>query len=100
MEWTKPMEQLLLTPEETGHVLRLNRARTYTMLASGALPSIRIGRSVRVPVEALRAWIAQQTVTPSPTTPTESPAVEALLTARLEAAQSESAATVARRRAG
>ena len=30
------------------------------MLASGELPSIRIGNSIRVPLEALRHWVETQ----------------------------------------
>ncbi len=54
------MEKLLLRPAEAAEVLGLGRSKTYELLASGALPSVRIGRSLRVPVEALRAWIKEQ----------------------------------------
>jgi excisionase family DNA binding protein len=38
----------------------VSRSKIYELLASGDLPSVRIGASVRVPVDALRAWIAEQ----------------------------------------
>ena len=32
----------------------------YELIAAGDIPSLRIGSSVRVPLDALRAWIATQ----------------------------------------
>ncbi len=52
--------RLLLRPEKTADILDLSRAKIFLMLASGELPSIKIGRSRRVPVDALKAWIADQ----------------------------------------
>ena len=54
------MEKMLLKPSELQEVCGLGRLRDYEMLATGELPSIRIGRSIRIPVEVLREWIAQQ----------------------------------------
>lgn len=51
---------LLLTPDETAKALRLSVARVYELLAAGVLPSIKIGKSRRVPVKALQEWIAAQ----------------------------------------
>jgi excisionase family DNA binding protein len=54
------MERLLLRPVEAAEVIGVSRSKLYELLASGDLPSVRIGASVRVPVDALRAWIAEQ----------------------------------------
>jgi excisionase family DNA binding protein len=54
------MERLLLRPVEAAEAIGISRSKIYELLASGELPSVRIGASVRVPVEALRAWIAEQ----------------------------------------
>ena len=54
------MDRLLLRPIEAAEAIGIGRSKVYELLASGELPSIRIGGSVRVPVDALRAWIAQQ----------------------------------------
>jgi excisionase family DNA binding protein len=54
------MDRLLLRPVEAAEAIGIGRSKVYELLASGELPSIRIGGSVRVPVDALRAWIAQQ----------------------------------------
>lgn len=55
------MEPVLLTVEEAARALSLGRSKTYALLASGALPVVRIGRSVRVPAAALREWAEQLT---------------------------------------
>ena len=58
-------EDRLLTINETADYLRLSRAKTYTMAATGELPAVRFGRSVRVPVAALDEWIKEQTQNPA-----------------------------------
>jgi excisionase family DNA binding protein len=52
---------VLLKPEEVGRILDLSRSKTYQLLASGELPSIRAGRSIRVPRAALERWIEANT---------------------------------------
>ncbi|MCP4612684.1 MAG: helix-turn-helix domain-containing protein [Planctomycetes bacterium] len=54
------MEQLLIRPRDLTKILSLSRSRIYELLATGELPSVRIGRSIRVPVGALNEWIEQQ----------------------------------------
>ena len=54
------MDKLLLRPTEAAEAIGIGRSKVYELLASGELPSIRIGCSVRVPVDALRAWIDRQ----------------------------------------
>lgn len=54
-------EPLLLRVEEAARMLRLGRATVYMLVSRGELPSVRIGRAVRVPAEALRRWIETRT---------------------------------------
>ncbi len=54
------MEKLLLRPMEAAEMLAIGRSRMYELLTTGALPSIRIGRSVRIPIAALNRWIEEQ----------------------------------------
>ena len=54
-------ERLLLRPSEVAETLGIGRSKAYELIAAGTIPSIRIGASVRVPAEHLRAWIAAQT---------------------------------------
>jgi excisionase family DNA binding protein len=53
-------ERLLLKPAEVGESIGVSRARAYELIAAGVIPSIKIGSSIRVPVDALRKWIEQR----------------------------------------
>jgi excisionase family DNA binding protein len=50
------MERLMLRVAEAGDAIGIGRSKAYELVASGELPSVRIGASIRVPVDALRAW--------------------------------------------
>ena len=50
------MEKLLLKPAEVAEALRIGRSLPR-VLASGELPSIRVGRCVRVSKASLEKWI-------------------------------------------
>jgi excisionase family DNA binding protein len=54
------VEKLLLRPVEVAECLGIGRSKTYELIGSGVIPSIRIGSSVRVTSDGLRAWIAAQ----------------------------------------
>lgn len=51
------MEKLLLTPEEAGVVLGVGRSRVYDLMRTRQLPSVRIGKSRRVPAAAVQAFV-------------------------------------------
>lgn len=51
------MEQLLLRPTEVGAALGLSRTVAYDIIRSGELPSVRIGRSLRVKRADLEAFV-------------------------------------------
>lgn len=57
--------KLLLRPTEAADVMGVSRSKAYELISSGTIPSIRIGGSVRVPLDALRAWIARQLAEPT-----------------------------------
>jgi excisionase family DNA binding protein len=52
----------LLKPDEVAVELRISRAKVYELLASGELPSIKVGSSIRVPSALLRTWIEDRLV--------------------------------------
>jgi prophage regulatory protein len=56
------MEKLLLKPTEVAEIIGLGRSKTYELIAKGSVPSVRIGKCVRVPVDGLREWVRLQTV--------------------------------------
>lgn len=51
------MEKLLLTPEETAEVMGIGRSKVYELLREGALESVRIGGSRRVPTAAVEEYV-------------------------------------------
>jgi excisionase family DNA binding protein len=51
-------EVVLLTVDEVGQRLRQSRRTVYRLISTGALPSITIGASRRVPSSALSDYIA------------------------------------------
>jgi excisionase family DNA binding protein len=51
------VEPLLLTPEEAAEALAIGRTKVYELVAAGELESVRIGRSRRVPLEALHRFV-------------------------------------------
>ena len=54
--------KLLLKPSEAFKAISIGRSTGYALIASGELPSVRIGRAVRVPVDALKQWVERQTI--------------------------------------
>jgi excisionase family DNA binding protein len=54
------MEKIFAKPSEAADALGLGRSKTYQLIANGTLPSVRIGKSIRVPIEALRRWAEDQ----------------------------------------
>lgn len=48
---------LMLTVEEAAQVLRIGRNGAYAAVADGVLPSVRIGRTIRIPRHALAGLV-------------------------------------------
>ncbi len=53
-------QRLLLRIPEVAEALGLGRTKVYELIAAGALPTIRVGRAVRVSVAALQKWVEEQ----------------------------------------
>ena len=53
-----PLVPLLFTPEQAAHLLGIGRTRLYQLLATGQLPSVKLGSSRRVTREALERYVA------------------------------------------
>ena len=49
-----------LKVQEVAEVLRIARGRAYELVGSGEIPSVRIGRSVRVSRKELDRWLEEQ----------------------------------------
>ncbi len=52
------IQKLLLTVPEVGHVLAISRSKVYDLLNSGNIPSVYIGRSRRIRVSDVEAFVA------------------------------------------
>ena len=53
-------DQFLLRAEQVAERLQLGRAKVYSMMSAGELPTVKIGRAIRVPSSELAAWIARR----------------------------------------
>lgn len=51
------MERLMVTVEEAAECLGIGRSAVYDLMRLGELGSVKIGRSRRVPVEALHSYV-------------------------------------------
>jgi excisionase family DNA binding protein len=56
-------EALLLTVEEARGLCNLGRTTFYALLRQGVIPSLKLGKSIRIPRKALVEWIDSQTKT-------------------------------------
>lgn len=54
------VDELTVRPDECARLLGIGRSKMYELIRSGEVPAIRIGRSVRIPVDQLRAWINER----------------------------------------
>jgi excisionase family DNA binding protein len=54
-------QPLLLRPEDAARILSLGRSKVFEMIASGELPSLKFGKSRRIPSAALAAWVEERT---------------------------------------
>lgn len=55
---------LLLDAAEAANALSLSRAKVFAMASRGEIPSLRIGRSLRIPRDPLVAWVQERTGEP------------------------------------
>jgi excisionase family DNA binding protein len=56
------IDERLLRAPEVAQILGLGRSKVYDMMQSGELPVVHIGRAIRVPMQALQAWIRGRTI--------------------------------------
>lgn len=54
---TSRTEPLLYTIPEAASALRISRTKIYELLDAGEIESVHIGRSRKIPAEALRSYI-------------------------------------------
>ena len=49
-----------LSVEEAAHYLGISRSKTWELVSRGDLPSFHIGRTRRLSIERLQAWVREQ----------------------------------------
>jgi excisionase family DNA binding protein len=54
----------ILTVSEVADIMRVSKMTVYRLVHSGELPAMQVGRSYRVPAEALDAYLAASYVEP------------------------------------
>jgi excisionase family DNA binding protein len=64
--------RLALTPRETAHSLGISERSLWSLTRQGRVPCVRLGGSVRYPLDALKRWLSEQTET-KPATPKPTP---------------------------
>jgi excisionase family DNA binding protein len=50
-------ECIAVRVSEAARLLSLSRSKAYQLINSGELPAVRIGKTMRVPLAALRDWV-------------------------------------------
>jgi excisionase family DNA binding protein len=50
----------VMTVEECAAFLRIGRSACYASVRNGTIPSVRVGRLIRVPREALLEWLSKR----------------------------------------
>jgi excisionase family DNA binding protein len=51
------MEKLLLTPEDAAEALNVSRSMIYDLIRLRAIKSVKIGKSRRIPADAMREYV-------------------------------------------
>jgi excisionase family DNA binding protein len=54
------LERILLRVAEAAELLGIGKSTAYELVAEGALPSVRVGKTIRIPNDELRAMIKQK----------------------------------------
>ncbi len=51
------MEPIVVTPKEAAEILRLSEVSIFKLIREGRIASIKLGRSRRIPLEALKRLV-------------------------------------------
>lgn len=60
METKQGDQRVLFRPQEVAEMLGISKATVYHLAASGQLPSVRVGKALRISREAIDRWIQDQ----------------------------------------
>ena len=65
-EYHQESMQQLLKGSDVAQILNISRSQAYRLMQQGVIPTVRIGRSVRVRRENLAEYITQNTFSQTP----------------------------------
>jgi excisionase family DNA binding protein len=65
------MEKLVVSPEEGCEVIGVKRSTIFSLMKTGQIRSVKIGRLRRIPVVELEAFLARQVAAQNEEPPTE-----------------------------
>ena len=51
------MDPLMIKPSEAATLLGIGRTKIYQLIRANAIPSRRVGKSIRLPLALLKAWV-------------------------------------------
>ena len=54
------IDQLLLRVTRAAGMLDMSKSKLYSLINEGLIPAIRVGKSIRIPIDRLNDWIAEQ----------------------------------------
>jgi excisionase family DNA binding protein len=57
--WREELRPALLTVKQAARMLNLGRSTVYNLIAGGRLDVVHIGRSTRVPIDAITKFISE-----------------------------------------
>ena len=61
---------LAVTPEQAAEMLSLHRSMIYKLMASGELPSLKVGRARRIRLSDIEDWLEAAVSAPTDLSPT------------------------------
>ncbi|MGD0290690.1 MAG: helix-turn-helix domain-containing protein [Candidatus Binataceae bacterium] len=57
---TMQSDQLLVRVSKAADMLDISKSTLYSLINEGTVPAIRVGKSLRIPIDWLYKWVADQ----------------------------------------
>ena len=83
-------EKLLVTIAEAATMASISRTVAYELVAAGEWPTVSIGRTRKLPVEALREWVQRRTELKTESATISTPSSASLLDSNRNSRRGES----------
>ena len=53
-------DRILIKVSDAARMLSVSKSKLYELINEGTVPAIRVGQSLRIPLEWLHKWVAEQ----------------------------------------